>query len=337
VLIVVHKIPTERTQIFSCAAIKKTRGPKTKNSRCGTITVAPAILASIKKGMLMISSINHFYRGKNVLITGGSSGIGLALAKQLANKGANVCILARHVEQLQKAHLEIQAHCVEASQQITYISADLTDFERLSVILNDFFTRNPSPDVLINSAGAAHPGDFKDLDLQIFHWLMNINYFGTVNITKLIFHKMIDRGEGIIVNISSMAGFLGVYGYTAYSGSKFAVRGFSDALRAELKPYNVQVSIVFPPDTKTPQLEYENQFKPDITRELSNTAGIMQPEDVAHQILKQVARGKYIITPGLEATIMFHLSNIFGPLVYPIMDRMIMSAKDKINRKTIPD
>jgi len=281
----------------------------------------------------MTTSHTHHYYGKTALITGGSSGIGLALAKKLAAAGANVFILARRPELLKKACQEIQQSCKEPSQKIDFISADIVNFEKLSKKLTDFFAENSSPDILINSAGVAHPGRFDSLDLEVFHWLMNVNYFGTVNVTKIVVPEMIRREKGLIINISSIAGFLGVYGYTAYSGSKYAVRGFSDVLRAELKPHNIQVSIVFPPDTQTPQLDYENQFKPDITKELASTAGLMSPDDVACQTLKKAAKGKYIITPGFEATIMFQLSNLFAGLVYPIMDKLIIDAQRKIEHQ----
>ena len=129
-------------------------------------------------------------------------------------------------------------------------------------------------DVLINSAGVVHPGEFTNLDLEKFHWMMNTNFFGTVNTIKLFLPLM--QSGAHIVNISSMAGILGVYGYTAYGASKFAVRGFSDALRSELKMQGIHLSIVFPPDTDTPQLSYENQFKPEITKEIGGTAGSLK-------------------------------------------------------------
>ena len=97
------------------------------------------------------------------------------------------------------------------------------------------------PDLLVNSAGVAHPGYFQELDLNIFHWMMEVNYFGTVYMTKEVIPSMLKRGSGYIVNISSMAGFVGTFGYTAYGGSKFAVRGFSDVLRAEMKIHGIGV------------------------------------------------------------------------------------------------
>ena len=276
------------------------------------------------------------YNGKLALITGGSSGIGLALADKLAKSGANICILARHQKKLEQACKKIQGFCTSPNQRVSFLSADVSDFNDLSAKLVPFIAENGNPDILINSAGVAHPEHFQDLSLDIFQWMMDVNYFGTVNTTKLVVPEMIKSKKGLIINISSMAGFLGVYGYTAYSASKYAVRGFTDVLRAELKPHNIQVSIVFPPDTQTPQLEYEDQFKPEITRELAGTAGLMSPNDVADQILRKAARKAYIITPGFEASAMFRLSNLLGPWVYPIMDYLIAKAQHKINQQNKP-
>jgi 3-dehydrosphinganine reductase len=140
---------------------------------------------------------------------------------------------------------------------------------------------------------------------------------------------MIERKSGYIVNISSMAGFLGVFGYTAYGASKYAVRGFSDALRAEMKPHGIGVSVVFPPDTDTPQLSYEKQFKPAETKELTGSGGMMDPERVAKIILSGIERGKYLILPGIENKIIYRLSGILVNTVYPVMDWLIAQAQNK--------
>jgi 3-dehydrosphinganine reductase len=100
-------------------------------------------------------------------------------------------------------------------------------------------------------------------------------------------------------------------------------------LRAELKPLGIRVSIVFPPDTDTPQLAYENQFKPPETKILSGTAGVLSPQQVAKEILRGVARGQYVILPGSEMKLLYRLNGLLGNAVYPLMDWMIRSARRK--------
>lgn len=271
-----------------------------------------------------------FYENKLALITGGSSGIGLALAKGIAAQGGNVAILARHQEQLEIAEREIQAARINPHLKVHAIIADITQADKLAAILARFKAEIGIPDIVINSAGVAHPGKFTSLDPEIFHWMMDVNYFGTVNVLKELLPEIQQRHSGNIVNISSIAGFIGVYGYSAYGASKYAIRGLSDVLRSELKPYGIKVSVVFPPDTQTPQLEYESKIKPFITREVGGSANLMTAEEVAAETLKKISRGKYIILPGSEGKLLFSAQNLLGRGFYPVIDMIINSAIAKI-------
>ena len=263
------------------------------------------------------------------LITGGSSGIGLALAKALAQRGSNVCILGRDQEKLEKAQHDIQKTCLHKHQCIETISCDVTQYETLAQVLDKWTAVAGIPDLVINSAGVTYPGYFQDLDLEIFHWLMDVNYFGTLNVIKCIIPGMIQHGSGTIVNISSQAGFIGVFGYTGYSASKYAVRGLSDALRAEMKPLGINIHVVFPPDTQTPQLEFEKPLKPIETKAIASNAKVLSPERVAESILKGLNKGHYVIIPGVEGQVFYRLVNILGNLIYPIMDWLVRKAQKK--------
>lgn len=269
------------------------------------------------------------FADKSVLITGGSSGIGLALARQLVVQGAHVCLLARDVQKLENARQQLETLRVNAQQRIAVLAADVADNASLSPVLSNWIAADGVPDVLINSAGVARPGYFEELTEEIFRWMMDVNYHGTVNTIRCVLPGMIARKSGQIINFSSIAGVIGVFGYTAYGGSKYAVRGFSDALRAEMKPKGIRVSIVFPPDTDTPQLAWEDQFKPFETRSISGTAKPISADKVAVAVLKAAARGKYAIAPGFEAGYMYFAGTRLGGLIYPIMDSMVRSAQKK--------
>lgn len=271
-----------------------------------------------------------FYADKSVLITGGSSGIGLALSSLLIGKTRKLTILSRQQHHLEEAATTLRAMPGSNSTEVITLQADVSKRDEVDQALTSYSQNHGTPDIVINSAGVAHPGTFTSLKPEIFDWMMNVNYFGTVNVLKSLVPAMKARRSGVIVNISSIAGFLGIYGYTAYSASKYAITGFSDALRSELKPYGIQLSIVFPPDTKTPQLEYEDQFKPFITQQLSGTANLMSAEKVAQEILKKVAKKKYMILPGSEGKILFTAKNLLGMTMYPIMDFMVNDAIRKI-------
>jgi 3-dehydrosphinganine reductase len=277
-----------------------------------------------------MNSLDAHFRDKAVLITGGSSGIGLALAQQLAAAGAHVWLLARRKQVLEAALAKLPR---SAGQRCGIVSADVSNWKQVQAAVARMEREVSLPDLLVNSAGETHPGYVQDIPLEIFEKLMDINYLGTVYAIRAVLPGMIARGSGHIINISSITGFLGVFGYTAYGATKYAVRGFSDALRAEVKPLGVRVSIVFPPDTDTPQLAYENQFKPPETKALAGIAGGLSPEVVAGEILRDAARGRYIILPGFEAKLFYRLNDLIGNAVYPLMDWLVRDARRSINLK----
>lgn len=260
-------------------------------------------------------------------VSGGSSGIGLETAKLLAAMGAHVWVVARHDENLEQALIQIKSKRSNPDQQFGCIVSDVSDFEQAASAIEQVTKDKGIPDLIINSAGVARPGYFQELELEVFHEMMDVNYFGTVNITKAVIPKMIERGSGHIVNISSMVGFLGIYGYTAYGASKFAVRGFTDILRSEMKPLGIDVSIVFPMDTDTPQLAYENQFKPDETKWLDKLGTVMSAEQVAIAIVRGILNKRYIIIPGFEGSMLYWLSGLVGSAVYPILDWLIARSQ----------
>lgn len=271
-----------------------------------------------------------FYNDKSVLITGGSSGIGLALAGALIQHNCRVAILSRQKQLLDESSAHLHSLPGRYSQEVITLQADVTKRVELNEILDEFTHLHGVPDMVVNCAGVAHPGTFTSLKPEIFDWMMDVNYFGTVNVLKNLVPAMKNRRSGVIVNISSIAGFLGIYGYTAYSASKFAVTGLTDALRSELKPSKIHVSIVFPPDTQTPQLDYEKKYKPFVTQQVAGTARLMSADAVAQEIIRSVSRKKYIILPGFEGKLIYNLKNIVGKNLHPILDIITRSAIRKI-------
>jgi len=263
------------------------------------------------------------------LITGGSSGIGFALAKALVKEGTNVCLLARNEIRLKKSQDDLLPQRIHENQFIDIISCDITHYEALNEKLKQWIAQRGIPDLVVNSAGITYPGYFQKLDIDIFHQLMDINYYGTLHVIKSLVPGILERGSGTIVNLSSQAGFIGVFGYSGYSASKYAVRGLSDVLLAELKPLGIQISIVFPADTQTPQLDFEEPLKPFETKEIAGLVKIMSADSVAESILKDVKKGKYIILPGLGAKFFYRLALTIGNLRYPYMAHLVRKAQKK--------
>ncbi|PKN83718.1 MAG: short-chain dehydrogenase, partial [Chloroflexi bacterium HGW-Chloroflexi-7] len=122
-----------------------------------------------------------FYRNKLVLITGGSSGIGLALARQILLNGGHVAILARRAELLGSAESELARSKIHHDQKIFTLQADVSNKTEVENAFSVFIEANGVPDMVFNSAGVAHPGRFEDIGDGIFHWMMDVNYFGIVN------------------------------------------------------------------------------------------------------------------------------------------------------------
>lgn len=262
----------------------------------------------------------HSFANQIALVTGGSSGIGLEIARQLSSQGAHVWLVARQAARLAEALNIISSVKISPEQRFGMTSADLSNPEQAKSAVEQVTHQVGEPDLVVNSAGVAQPGYFLEQDLEIFHQMMAVNYFGTLNVAKAVLPGMVQRGSGHIVNISSVTGFMGMFGYSAYAASKFAVAGFSDILRAEMKPHGVRVSIVFPADVDTPQLAYETAYQPFETQALAPFRTVMKPEAFARIVLKDIGRGKYLILPGFDSKLMYTLSKLLGTAFYPLFD-----------------
>jgi len=265
------------------------------------------------------------FKGKNVIITGGSSGIGKSAARIFTTKGANITILARREGMLKEAVKEISSSAIDTNQKISHARVDVSNHTEVENWAGIYEKSCGAPNVIINSAGITHPGYFEEIPYETFDELMKIDFYGVLNMCRSFIPMMKAKG-GHIVNVSSMAGFLGVFGYTGYSAAKFAVLGFSQALRSEMKKYNIMISVLCPPDTDTPMLEWEDKIKPKETQAVAGTAGIMSPDDVAKAMIDGMMKKKFIIVPGFNGKFVLCASRLAPSLVEWIMDRQIKKA-----------
>jgi 3-dehydrosphinganine reductase len=252
------------------------------------------------------------FHHRHAIITGGSSGIGRATARLLTRRGAHVSIVARRQELLDETLAELSDLRGDPGQRLRACSADVASWEQVEDAIGVLTADGHPPDILINAAGIVRPGYFTELPLDSFHTTMDVDFFGTVHPIKAVLPAMMERRAGHIVNFSSVGGFVGLFGYTAYSAAKFAVRGFSDALRDELRPHGILVSIVFPPDTDTPQLQFDRECQPLETRRIVGSAvRTISADRVAGAVIRGVERRQMYIVPSLDAQLFFLLAN--GP------------------------
>nr|WP_299491669.1 SDR family oxidoreductase [Acaryochloris sp. IP29b_bin.137] len=269
------------------------------------------------------------FNQRHIMITGGSSGIGKATACLLASQRANLSLIARTPSQLDIAVQEITASQIQPDQQAVALAADVADREALTQAIQTATAQLGPPDILITAAGIARPGYFQEIPLEVFEQTMAVNYFGTLYAIKAVLPLMEERQRGHIVLISSGAGLVGLFGYTPYSPSKFALRGLAESLRGELKGTGIGLSIVYPPDTDTPQLEAENKTKPPETKNITASAEMWQPEDVAQEIVKGIKHQKFVVAPGLEMGLLAKLHSVLAPGLNWYFDRIVTKTRSQ--------
>lgn len=265
------------------------------------------------------------YQGKVVYAVGGSMGIGLAAARQFAARGADVLVFARGREALADAVREIQRCRRSSSQRVDLRILDVCDPDAVSAVMGEAVSSFGPPDILLNCAGAAWPGYFEEISHEQLSRTLKLNVGGSWHTVQSLLPYLKQR-RGTIINTSSLAGLVGVFGYTDYCAAKFAVIGFSEALRSELKRHGVRVFVLCPPDTDTPGFEAENQTKPPETRAVSSTARVMTADAVAAELLRGLGRSRLLIIPGVEGRFVALAKRLFPRLVEWITDRAIAKA-----------
>jgi len=200
------------------------------------------------------------YKNKHVYITGGSSGIGLEIARKLFSYGANLTLIARNNAKLEDARRDIEQFKVLHEQYIRCLSVDVADNSELSRVISQAIKEFGAPDILINSAGIIACDYLSNISYDTFDAVMKINLFGTRNMIAQTLPAM-KQGSHIVI-ISSMAGLVGMCGYTAYGTLKFALVGLAECLRGELKQKGIHLTVVCPPEIDTPMLLDEMKTMP---------------------------------------------------------------------------
>jgi short-subunit dehydrogenase len=232
--------------------------------------------------------MKYIYKDKVVVITGASSGIGEAIAREFSLNGSRVVLAARSEEKLSQIVKEIRSGGFEA----TYFKTDVSNESECKNLIDKTIEKYGSIDILVNNAGISMRASFIDVDLKVLHRLMDVNFWGTVYCTKYALPYLIAQ-KGSLVGVSSVAGFHGLPGRTGYSASKFAIHGFLETIRIENLRNGLHVMLIAPGFTATDIRKHaltangaEQGESPRDEKKL------MSPEYVAKWVLKGIRKKK---------------------------------------------
>jgi 3-dehydrosphinganine reductase len=262
------------------------------------------------------------FKDKVIIITGGSSGLGKALAKRLVAQGAHVGLVARDKRKLEDVKDELIA-AKGAGQKIESFSCDVSSQEATENAFHDIARTLGEPDVLINSAGILKEGYFEKLPLSTFRDVMDINFFGIIHCIQAVLPYFKKKGSGRIVNIASLGGKIGAFGYGAYCSSKFALVGLTDILRAELKPQNILLHLVCPGEFQSPMVDDLNTYRTAENKAVAQTVPVLSLDRVADDVMAGLLKNSYLIIPGKLARVIEAANRWFPTLTRWVTDMKI--------------
>lgn len=258
------------------------------------------------------------------VVTGAGSGIGRALAQQLASAGSAVALA-----DIDEAGLQQTAQSLAKSNAATTHVVDVAKEESVKSFAADVLARHGRTTLLINNAGVALHGNFEEVSLEDFRWLMNINFWGAVYGVKYFLPLLKREPRAHIVNLSSVFGLIAPAGQVPYAASKFAVRGFTEALRHELEGSNVTVSCVHPGGIRTPIARHSRLGSgASAAKREENIARLERlartpPEKAAAVILRGVERRSPRILIGVDAYQIDVLQRLRPASYWKTMARML--------------
>jgi uncharacterized protein len=226
------------------------------------------------------------------LVTGASSGIGAALASELASRGHAVTLVARREERCHSLATELAAkHSVDAE----VIACDLADPSERERLVAELDQRGRSIEVLVNNAGFGSRGDFATSDTERMLGMVRVNIEAVVDLTGRLLPGMLARGRGAVINVASMAAFQPLPGSAVYAASKAFVLSFSESLRTEVRNRGISVTALCPGPVRTEFPEVAGMGDAE-----ARTPEVFwaSPEDVAREAVDGAARGKRVVVPG---------------------------------------
>lgn len=238
--------------------------------------------------------MQKYFENKLAVITGGSSGLGLAFAHELSALGASVVILSKNNKKLKSVLPGIRDRARSPSQKFAAFPADVTDYSEIKKTFNSIQHEQAEIDFLFNLVEKGAPGFAHTLPLRSYRNLLETNFMGTVHCVKAVLPHMTSLGQGHILNVGCASSLVDLPGNSAFRASKLAVQGYTESLRSELSPRGIKVSLLCPPDAAT--LRPARSLARAGTSS-SRQAALISPEAVARATLEDMARGSFLIVP----------------------------------------
>ena len=256
------------------------------------------------------------FEGRVAVITGGASGVGYATATLLAEKGCSLALVDINAERLEAAAKGFSAQGVKVSTHVV----DVANAEEMEALPAAVVAEHGAVHILVNNAGVSVSATFEDHTLEDLQWIIGINLWGVIHGCKFFLPELRKVEEAHIVNISSMFGFIGVPSQSSYCATKFAVKGFTEALWAELQDTKIGVTSIHPGGVSTNIAESMRSY--DDTLREATTKGIAQsrpPSEVAKVIVKAIEKNKLRAIVGIEAYVSDWLKRILPVSTHKIM------------------
>ena len=259
-----------------------------------------------------------------VLVTGATGGFGRQMTRQFLEAGSRLLLTDVDVAALDSLTAECQT---ETGQILGSVAANLIDDTGCCKLFDGVQALGISPDILINNAGIGVGGRFDHVPSDRWEQVVQINLLAPMRICYLFLPQMVERGSGHIVNISSLAGWIGTSGISSYCATKFGLRGFSDALASDYGENGIRVSTVYPFFSRTPILD-SDQFGFETRREIPDDM-VTDPADVVAEIVAGVKKNRRDIFPDKMSRRIHYLKR-FMPWCIPLLDR-------RMQERTIPE
>ena len=269
--------------------------------------------------------------GKRVFITGAGSGMGLLAAKKLAAQGAHLVVFDR--QPVATTHQTIKEACQSKEQGLAFYQLDVAKREQVLAVIAQAAKECGVPDIVINMAGIGGVAEFVDMSYETFDRMMQINVYGSRHVCEAVVPLMLakpDGQKGQIMLVGSMGGIVPVYGYTAYGTSKFAVVGFAQCLRYELKPKGIAVQCFCPGEVATPGLAAERLATHSATVALKKIGGTMNIDKAVDALLDAIASREFMITPGWKTLVTYWAQRLTPMWLWNVItDAMVTGALRK--------